>query len=119
MKKTLIIGASNNPERYAYKAAVQLMKHNHPIVPIGIKKGETNGVEIINEMVPVIDIDTITMYINPELQKSYYDYILSINPKRVIFNPGTENAELENLLKEKKIEYVEGCTLVMLASNLY
>jgi uncharacterized protein len=118
-KRTVIIGASNNPERYAFKAAVQLMKSGHSIFPIGIKKGETNGIEIINEMKIIEEVNTVTLYLNPELQKSYYDYILALKPRRVIFNPGTENVELEVLLNLNKIEPLEACTLVMLATNQY
>lgn len=119
MKKTLIIGASPNPTRYAYKAANMLKAKGHDIVNVGIKKGEVAGVEIEAPGLIHKDIDTITLYIGPHLQDAYYDYILKTNPKRVVFNPGTENTELENLLRENAIEPVEACTLVLLSTGQY
>lgn len=119
MKKTLIIGASPNPSRYSYKAAHMLQRFNHDIVNVGIKKGQVAGVEI--EMPEKIhhDIDTITLYIGSALQAQYHDYILATKPKRVIFNPGTENYNLEKLLVENNIEPVIACTLVLLSTGQY
>ncbi|MES2458261.1 MAG: CoA-binding protein [Bacteroidota bacterium] len=119
MKKTLIIGATTNPSRYAYLAAERLTAKGHKIVNVGIKKGSVAGVEI--EMPDEIhnDIHTITLYIGPALQKGYYDYILKTNPKRVVFNPGTENRELESLLQKNAIESLEACTLVLLSTGQY
>lgn len=119
MKKTLIIGASPNPMRYAYKAAHMLTAKGHDIVNVGIKKGEVAGVSIEEPGQVHTDIHTITLYIGPHLQDAYYDYILKTNPKRVVFNPGTENASLRSLLRENAIEPIEACTLVMLATGQY
>lgn len=119
MKKTLIIGASTNNERYSYKAAHKLVEKGHQIVNIGLKSGEVAGVKIEKPVTPYHDIDTITLYIGPDLQEQYYDYILETKPKRVIFNPGTENEELEQLLKKHGIEPVEACTLVLLSIGQY
>ncbi|WP_029275654.1 CoA-binding protein [Pedobacter borealis] len=119
MKKTLIIGASPNPSRYAYKAANMLTRFNHEIVNVGIKKGEVAGVEIEKPDQIHTDIDTITLYIGPSLQAQYHDYILATKPSRVIFNPGTENDELEKLLDQHNIEPVEACTLVLLSTGQY
>ena len=119
MKKTLIIGATPNPTRYAYRAAQMLKAKGHEIVNVGIKKGEVAGVEIEQPDKIYDDIHTITLYIGPNLQEGYHDYIIKTNPKRVIFNPGTENYRLEELLDEHAIEPVAACTLVMLATGQY
>ncbi|GAB3173242.1 CoA-binding protein [Telluribacter humicola] len=119
MKKTLIIGASTNPSRYAYIAAHRLKGFGHQIVPLGMREGEVAGEKILTEKVSLDDIDTVTLYVGPRNQPDYYDYIVSLKPKRVIFNPGTENDELENLLREEGIEPLEACTLVMLSTGQY
>lgn len=119
MKKTLIIGASPNADRYAYKAAHMLTAKGHPIVNIGIKQGEVAGVEIEKPATPYQDIDTITLYIGADLQPAYYNYILETKPKRVIFNPGTENPAFEEMLTANHIEPVEACTLVLLSIGQY
>lgn len=119
MKKTLIIGATPNPTRYAYRAAQMLKSKGHDIVNVGIKKGEVAGVEIEKPDAIHNDVHTITLYIGPDLQDQYHDYILKTNPKRVIFNPGTENYKLEEFLKENAIEPIEACTLVMLSTGQY
>ncbi|MGM0580174.1 MAG: CoA-binding protein [Bacteroidota bacterium] len=120
-KKTVIIGATTNPSRYAYFAADRLTNAGHKIVPVGIKKGEVFGEEIldIRESPKVEDVDTITLYLGARHQPEYYDYLLSLNPKRIIFNPGTENPELVKLANEKGIETENACTLVMLGSGVY
>ncbi len=119
IKKTLILGASENPERYAYKAAHSLIAHKHTIINIGIKKGEVAG-EIIHIDKPVFsDIDTITLYIGAKNQLEWYDYILAIKPKRIVFNPNTENPELKSLAEKQGIETIEACTLVMLSIGNY
>jgi uncharacterized protein len=119
MKKTLIIGASTNPERYAYKAAHSLTAHGHTIVQLGIKEGQVAN-EPIHTNKPILDnIDTVTLYIGPKNQPEWYDYIIDLKPKRVIFNPGTENIAFENLLTQNKIETLEACTLVMLSIGNY
>lgn len=119
MKKTLILGATTNPTRYAYKAAERLTKHSHPIVPVGIKTGEVFGEEIIKSKDIQTDIDTITMYVGPKNQEEWYEYILETKPKRVLFNPGTENPILQHKLKEEGIAYEEACTLVLLNLGEY
>lgn len=121
MKKTIIIGATPNRSRYAYIAAHMLAEYGHEIVPVGIKKGELVGREILNlrEKPDIENADTITLYIGPRHQPEWYDYLLGLNPERIIFNPGTENPELEKKAREKGIEVVHGCTLVMLRSNQY
>ncbi|ACU05791.1 MULTISPECIES: CoA-binding protein [Pedobacter] len=119
MKKTLIIGASPNPARYAYLAANMLKSKGHEIVNVGVKKGTVADVEIEEPGSIHPDIHTITLYIGPHLQKQYYNYILETHPKRVVFNPGTENEELESLLKANAIEPVEACTLVLLSTGQY
>lgn len=120
-KKTVIIGASTNATRYAYFAAERLSKAGHEFVPVGIKKGEVLGEEIldIRTSPKVEDVDTITLYLGPQHQVEYYDYLISLNPKRIIFNPGTENTELVKLANEKGIETENACTLVMLGSGVY
>lgn len=119
MKKTMIIGATPNADRYAYRAAQLLKAKGHAIVNIGIKQGEVAGVQIEKPSEIKEDIDTITLYIGPALQPGYYDYILDTKPKRVIFNPGTENREFEKTLDLHGIEPIEACTLVMLATGQY
>ena len=119
MKKTLIIGASPDASRYAYKAAQMLTRFGHNIVNVGIKKGEVAGVTIEKPEIIHHDIDTITLYIGPPLQPQYHDYILETKPKRVIFNPGTENFQLAKLLDQHGIEPVEACTLVLLSTGQY
>jgi hypothetical protein len=119
MKKTLILGASTNPERYSYIAAHRLTENHHEIVPVGIKKGELVGKQIINNKTIQEGIDTITLYLSPENQIEWYDYILKTKPKRIIFNPGTENDELIAKAKNNGIEPIEACTLVMLSVGNY
>ncbi len=118
-KKTLIIGASDNPERYAYKALKMLQSHNHPVVAVGRKAIEVSGVQIEKDKIHFDGIDTITLYVNPQNQIEYYDYILSLKPKRVIFNPGTENPELYKMLEQNGIGYEVACTLVLLSIKQY
>ncbi len=117
--KTIVLGASNNPSRYSYKAVQSLLKHQHEVIPVSNKKEEVLGLEIKSiETIPS-DVDTLTLYVGPQNQSHYIDYILNVNPRRVIFNPGTENDELVEKLTEKGIECIEACTLVMLATNQY
>lgn len=118
-KKTLVIGASENKERYAYLAVEMLNNNNHPVVALGNRKGIIGNTVIETEKKHFNDIDTVTLYINPSIQKEYYDYILSLNPKRIIFNPGTENNELGELAKQKGIQVQAACTLVLLSTNQY
>lgn len=119
MKKTLVLGATPNPERYAYLATMRLHKHGHETVLVGIKSGQIDGVDIQEGMPDVPNVDTVTLYVGPGRQPEYYDYMLSLQPKRIIFNPGTENPELAKLAQAQGIETVEGCTLVMLSIGAY
>lgn len=116
---TLILGATPNPTRYAYIAAERLVRHGHEIIPVGIKSGALQGREILNGKPDVPEVDTVTLYIGPKHQPEYYDWLLRVAPRRIIFNPGTENAELMRLARENDIETVTGCTLVMLAGGSY
>jgi predicted CoA-binding protein len=118
-KKTLVLGASDNPSRYSYLAIQRLRSHGHPVVAIGRKHTHVGDVEISKEKKPETGIDTVTLYMNPTHQKEYYDYILSLNPKRLIFNPGAENDELVALAAAKGIRSYDACTLVMLSTNQY
>lgn len=119
MKKTVVIGASANPQRYSYLAVNKLAENGHPVVAIGSRPGFIGSVPIITEHPAESDVDTISLYVNPEIQKNLYDYIFSLHPKRIIFNPGTENEALCALAKEKGIQCVEACTLVMLSTHQY
>lgn len=121
MKKTVIIGTTPNPSRFAYLAAERLQQHGIEFIPVGIKKGNIFGKEILDlrQQPAISEVDSITLYINPDHQREWYDYFFKLNPKRVIFNPGTENHELEKLLEQKNIEALEACTLVMLGSGQY
>jgi uncharacterized protein len=118
-KKTLIIGASTNSERYAYKAAQKLIDHGHEIYLLGNKPGELFGQNIVNEQIDFSDIDTITLYLSAKNQSSYINYIKSLKPRRVIFNPGTENPDFYAELQSNQIEVEEACTLVLLATQSY
>lgn len=118
-KKTLILGASGNPSRYSYLAVQRLRNHGHPVVAIGRKKMIVGDVTVDTEKKHFDNIDTVTLYLNPQHQQEYYDYILSLNPKRIIFNPGAENDELAELAKQKGIKAIEACTLVMLSTNQF
>lgn len=120
-KKTVIIGATPNATRYAYTAARMLTSYQHPMVPVGIKKGTVAEQEILDlrEKPAIPDVDTVTLYIGPRHQPEWYDYILSLSPRRIIFNPGTENEELYRRATQQGIEAVEACTLVMLRAGTY
>ncbi len=117
--KTLVIGASVNPERFSFKAINQLVKAGHEVKALGLKKGNVAGVEIEIGKPSFENIDTITLYVGPANQPVFYDYILSVKPRRVIFNPGTENPELFGLLRKAGIEVEIACTLVLLATDSY
>lgn len=119
MKKTLVLGASTNPSRYGYKAVERLRSNGHEVIAIGIKEGNIGEISITLGRPLIPDLDTITLYLNPTRQKDYYDYILGLKPQRIIFNPGTENAVLMKLAREKGIEVEAACTLVMLSLDQY
>lgn len=113
-KKTLVLGASPTPTRYAYKAVKRLLSYGHKVVAIGKVEAEIDSVMINKEMVDIPDLHTITMYLNPEKQEPYLDYILELKPKRIIFNPGSYNPKLEKMARAAGIQVLEDCTLVML-----
>jgi hypothetical protein len=119
VKKTLVIGASLNPDRYSNIAIRRLVLKKIDVIAIGLKEGKINKIHIQNNLTLFGDIHTVTLYLNQKRQKEYYSYIISLNPKRVIFNPGTENIELYKLLEKESISYIEACTLVLLSTNQY
>lgn len=119
MKPTVILGASPKSDRYSYMATVKLKAHGHMVYPIGIRAGSIDGIEIITKKPLLEGVDTVTMYLSAMNQKEWYSYIFSLNPKRIIFNPGAENDELEKLAESKGIECVNACTLVMLSIGNY
>ncbi len=118
-KKTLVLGASKNPTRYSNLAIKKLREHQYPVIAIGKREGMTGDTPIITEKKHFDDIDTVTLYLNHANQETYYDYILSLHPRRIIFNPGAENAELYELALQKGILPLEACTLVLLSTGQY
>jgi len=117
--KTLIIGASVNPDRYSYKAAERLLANGHAIYMLGARAGTLFDLPIEVAPLPYTDVDTVTLYLGPANQPDYYDYILSLHPRRVIFNPGTENPPFAARLRAAGIVGEEACTLVLLSTNAY
>jgi uncharacterized protein len=118
-KKTLIIGASTKIERPAYKAIEMLVAKGHSVLALGQNTGEVAGIKINTKAIPLKNIDTVSLYINPSRQRDYYNYIVEAKPKRVLFNPGTENPELYQLLQLNNIKFEAACTLVLLTLNKY
>ncbi|MDQ6845410.1 MAG: CoA-binding protein [Bacteroidota bacterium] len=118
-KKTLVLGASANPSRYSYLALNKLLSKGHDVVAIGRRAGKVGEIEITTEKPIIDDLDTVTLYLNANNQKQYYDYILSQKPKRIIFNPGAENDELADMAKDNDILPQEACTLVLLSTGQY
>src|SRR5690554_999866 len=118
-KKTLVLGASLNEARYSNMAVTRLKDSGHEVVAFGLKQGTINCVSIDTDLKPYENIDTVTLYLNPKNQVAYYDYMLSLNPKRVVFNPGTENPEYYDILKTNNIDFEVACTLVLLSINQY
>ncbi len=113
-QKVLVLGASENPLRYSNKAIVKLKENNYKVFAFGNRPGKVMGIEISTEF-PNIQMDTLTLYLNSKNQKQYYSNIISLNPKRIIFNPGAENEELSILARQKGIKVMNACTLVMLS----
>jgi uncharacterized protein len=113
-KNTLVLGASPKPERYSFRAVRTLQCRNIPVVAVGRRAYDNDNLTILNGTPDVGPVHTITMYMNAENQKEYYDYILSLSPKRIIFNPGTTNPEFADILIKKGIEVVDDCMLVMI-----
>lgn len=118
-KKTLVLGASPNPERYSYLAVERLQSYGHPVIAVGKKTGIIGAVHIKFQIPASNDIHTITLYLNSKNQEAFYDAILALKPTRIIFNPGAENEALKKLAAEKQIETIEACTLVMLSTGQY
>lgn len=118
-KKTVVLGASDNPARYSYLAIKRLREYGHPVVAIGRKITSVGDTEIFTTKEEVPDVDTITLYLNPSHQREYYDYIISLHPARIIFNPGAENEELATLAKKNGIQTMDACTLIMLSTGQY
>jgi predicted CoA-binding protein len=118
-KKTLVLGASDNPSRYSYLALNMLQSKGHDVTAIGKRKGKVGKVEIETEQKNIEGLDTVTLYLNPLNQKQYYDYIFSLHPRRIIFNPGAENKELSSMAKARNILPQEACTLVLLSTGQY
>ena len=118
-KTTVVLGASTNPARYSFLAIERLRNRNHPVIAIGKRKGTVGDVMIETEKKYFPNIHTITLYLNPDHQKEYYNYILSLKPQRIIFNPGAENHELASLAATQNISAIEACTLVMLSTGQY
>lgn len=118
-KKTLVLGASLKPSRYSNYALQRLVASGVEVVAFGLKKGDVSGIEIDTDLLPYNNIHTVTLYLNPKRQKDYYNYIVSLKPERVIFNPGTENPELYKILKNNNIAFEVACTLVLLSTNQY
>jgi predicted CoA-binding protein len=117
--KTLVVGASTNPERYAFKAAQMLDEKGHDMYLYGLKIGEVNGHEIHQNWPAPGTIDTVTLYVGPKGQEAFYEEILQLAPRRVIMNPGTENDAFKAILEQKGIQCIEACTLVMLSTGQY
>ncbi len=118
-KKTLVVGASEKPHRYSNKAIRKLLRYGHEVVPLAPRQGQVNGVSFVTGYPTIKNIHTVTLYIGPARQPSYYDYLLALKPKRIIFNPGTENDEFLQKAKEQGIETIENCTLVMLETGVF
>ena len=118
-KKTLVLGASDNPSRYSFLAINRLRALKHPVLAVGRKKTKVLDVNVETEKKVEEGVDTVTLYLNENNQKEYYDYIFSLHPKRIIFNPGTENEELAAMAQAKGIQPIEACTLVMLSTGQY
>lgn len=119
-KRTLVLGASSNPERYAYKATEMLLEHNQEVFLVGIREGNIGSNTILTDFPKIETIDTVTLYVGPKNQPAYYDYIINIiNPKRIIFNPGTENEEFVKRARKSGIQTEEACTLVLLSIDNY
>jgi len=118
-KKTVVIGASAKQDRYSNRAVRMLQKNNHEVLALGFENAAIENVPIVADWKNYDNVDTVTLYINPQRQKEYYKYILDLKPKRIIFNPGTENHELEQLAFDNNIQPLEACTLVLLSTGQY
>ena len=115
----VVIGASLNPRRYAFHTVKLLNEKGHKVFAVGLQTGKIDDVEIATSLGEPKNVDTVTLYINPSIQPEYYQQIIEMKPKRVIFNPGSENTELVNLLKANRIDYTFSCTLIMLRTDTF
>lgn len=118
-KLTMVLGASDNPKRYSYLAIKMLRKHGHPVIAVGKRNSVVGDVQVLKEAPSEVRPHTITLYLNSHNQKPYYDYILTIHPRRIIFNPGAENRELKQMAEDAGIETLEACSLVLLSTGNY
>ncbi len=118
-KKTLVLGASSNPNRYSFRAANSLINHQHQIILVGNKAGKVNEISILQSIPKNITIDTVTIYLGAKNQTEYYNDLIELKPRRIIFNPGAENPALERLALENEIEVENSCTLVLLSTEQY
>lgn len=118
-KDTVVIGATSSPEKYGYKATVSLNKHGHNVYPVDLRAGKVEDIEVQSGKPDIKNVDTVTLYVGPKNQEMWQDYIFSLKPKRIIFNPGTENPVFEKAAQEKGIETIEACTLVLLSIGNY
>ena len=118
-KKTLVLGASSKSYRYSFLAINRLVATGHEVVALGLRTGKVGNIEISQAPGDWAPIDTVTLYLNPDNQQRYYDYLLELKPQRVIFNPGAENDELKDLLNEAGVKTQYACTLVLLSTGQY
>ncbi|MDX9940885.1 MAG: CoA-binding protein [Bacteroidales bacterium] len=118
-KKTLVLGASHKPDRYSYRAVKKLLAYKHEVVAIGLREANIETVQIQKGQPKLEGIHTVTLYMNPTNQEQFLDYIIDLEPQRIIFNPGTWNPKLEKMARAAGIETEEDCTLVMLNAGLY
>ncbi len=119
MGKTLVLGATDNPDRYSCKAVKALLRNDYEVVPVGLRAGTIKETEILTGMPQVENVDTVLIYMGIKKQKDYYEYIQNLKPRRVVFNPGAENPELQDLLKDQGIEIVKDCALIMINTDAY
>ncbi len=119
MKSTLILGASLNLNTYSNRAIRKLIANGIPVIGIGIREGIVEGAPVGTKQIPVKNLHTISLYLNPANQAFYYSYILELQPQRVIFNPGAENSEFESLLESQGIVFERACTLVLLSLDQF
>ncbi len=117
--KTVVLGASPNPERFSYRMVSSLVKNHKEVVAVGFREGTIHGVDIVIGKPKLDDVHTICLYLGPDRQSDFYDYILSLKPTRIIFNPGTYNPELFRMAQKKGIDTVIDCALVMLGRGIY
>ena len=118
-KSTLVIGASLKESRYSNICVRTLVSGRFPVTAIGMREGFIDDIPVHTGFPEINDIHTVTLYLGPENQKSWYDYILKLSPERVVFNPGTENEEFEDMLSNAGIEVIESCTIVMVNSGRF